>query len=287
MKSSRNSARGVAVLLGASLGAGLLGISAPLAHAQTSSISSSTEQWVVEVSSKAQRPPDKPYFIEFRARAAASYGHMYVLYGRVNARDEIVESRIAGLHPTGDAANCNNCSLFYWTVGHLIPVPAETGASDGDLEEKYVTARYRVWMDKAHYEELDSYIRKLQADSPVWNALLRSCVSFGRDIAEHMGLKIPWLPLIEPKTFVDAMRFMNGVKTEQLPLKDAATAAVERSASRTASRTPRPRHKPKVRPAAVGQPTVSVLPKPAPGLPKKPVAQSATVQALASSRDTH
>ena len=28
----------------------------------------------------------KPYFVEFRARSAASYGHMYVLYGKVNGR---------------------------------------------------------------------------------------------------------------------------------------------------------------------------------------------------------
>src|SRR5882672_5771657 len=48
----------------------------------------------------------KPYFVEFRARSAASYGHLYVIYGQLNGRGEIVKSDIAGLHPAGDANDC-------------------------------------------------------------------------------------------------------------------------------------------------------------------------------------
>ncbi|MGB2594399.1 MAG: hypothetical protein WBC87_05730, partial [Pseudolabrys sp.] len=33
----------------------------------------------------------KPYFVEFRSRAAATYGHMYVIYGQLNGRGEIVK----------------------------------------------------------------------------------------------------------------------------------------------------------------------------------------------------
>lgn len=164
------------------------------------------------------------YFIEFRARSAASYGHMYLLYGKVNARQEIVESRIAGLHPAGDAANCFNCSLLNWTIGHLIPVPAETGASDGDLEAQYVTARYRVWLDAAQYRDIDAYIRKLQADNPMWNALWNNCVGFGRATASHMRLELPSFIWLEPKDFVEELRKLNGVTKEQLPLKDAANS---------------------------------------------------------------
>lgn len=280
MRFSRNSARGFAVLIGAGLVAVLLGISVPSAYAQTSSIASS-EQWTVETN-KARRPGNKPYFVEFRARAAASYGHMYVLYGRVNGRDEIVESRIAGLHPAGDSATCNNCSLINWAVGHVVFVPSETGASDGDLEEKYVTARYRVWMDRAHYKELDRYIRKLQADSPVWNALWNNCVGFGRNIAEHIGLKIPLLVWLEPKDFVTSLREMNGLTKEQLPLKDASSSG-RSSASRT---PPLPPQKPKAESAA-GQPTVSTLPKPTPAKSKKPVVQNTAVQTVASSGNAH
>ncbi len=284
MRVLRNSARGFAVLIGTGLAASLLAFSAPSAHAQQARVATPgtpVEQWTVETT-KGRRPGNKPYFVEFRSRAAATYGHMYVLYGRVNGRDEIVKSRIAGLHPAGDAANCYNCSLFNWTVGHVVFVPAETGASDGDLEEKYVTARFRVWLTRAQYRELDGYIRKLQADSPLWNALWNNCVAFGRNIAEHLGLKVPFTIWMEPADFVTAMREMNGLAKEQLPLRDAGVSRPRSSASRV---PPLPPQKPKQGPAA--QPehpaAVSTLPKPAPVKPKKPVVEIPTVRAVASS----
>ena len=227
---SRKMARGLGVLIGASLAAISFGLSVPPASAQISSVASSSGRWTVETQ-KAHRIGSKRYFIEFRARAAASYGHMYVLYGQVNGRDEIVKSRIAGLHPAGDAENCFNCSLFNWTIGHIVPVPSETGASDGDLEEKYVTARYRVWLTGAEYKKVDAYIRKLQADSPLWNALWNNCVGFGRKIAEFMGLKVPLFVWLEPKAFVTDLREMNGMKTEQLPLRDAAADVFRNTAA--------------------------------------------------------
>jgi hypothetical protein len=162
------------------------------------------------------------YFIEFRARSAASYGHMYVLYGRVNGHRQIVKSRIAGLHPAGDAADCYNCSVVPWTIGHVIFVPAETGPSDGDLEEKYVTARYRLWLSAAEYKDVSAYIAKLKANSPLWHALWNNCVGFGRNVASHMGLKVPAFVWLKPDVFVTSLRKLNGgPEKEQGPLKDA------------------------------------------------------------------
>src|SRR6202021_406773 len=94
--------------------------------------------------------PSHRFFVEFRARNAASYGHMYVMYGEVNDRHEVINSEIAGFFPAGDSGKCVNCSVYYWTMGHVVPVPAEIGTSDGDLEEKYVLARYGVWADAPH-----------------------------------------------------------------------------------------------------------------------------------------
>ena len=93
--------------------------------------------------------PSHRFFVEFRARNAASYGHMYVMYGEVNDRHEVINSEIAGFFPAGDSGKCVNCSVYYWTMGHVVPVPAEIGTSDGDLEEQYVLARYRGWVDAA------------------------------------------------------------------------------------------------------------------------------------------
>src|ERR1044071_8230132 len=60
--------------------------------------------------------PQWHYFVEFRARNAASYGHMYVMFGKVNDRHEIIKSEVAGFFPAGDDRNCVNCSVYTWTI---------------------------------------------------------------------------------------------------------------------------------------------------------------------------
>src|SRR6478672_6881731 len=163
----------------------------------------------------------RPYFVEFRSRAAATYGHMYVIYGQLNGRGEIIKSDIAGLHPAGDANDCDNCSVITWTLGHLLFVPSETGASDGDLEEKYVTARYRIMVDAATFKTVSAHIAEMKRDTPLWNALWRNCVSFGNDIAKYVGLKTPAFIWMEPKDYVEKLRELNG-GNPQRPLKFAA-----------------------------------------------------------------
>jgi hypothetical protein len=183
-----------------------LGLAVPHGFTQERQIDASSDAGVHKPSVRAS---SKPYFVEFRARSAATYGHMYVLYGKVNANNQIVTSDIAGLHPAGDRNDCENCSVLSWTLGHLVPVPAETGASDGDLEEKYVSARYRVMLDAASFKKVSEYIGKLKRDTPVWNALWRNCVSFGNDIARAAGLETPSFPWMEPKAYVESLRQLN------------------------------------------------------------------------------
>jgi hypothetical protein len=263
MRYSCGLARRAGILIGVSVAAIVIGLQPTSAQTTATERAGATEKWTVKTST-GKNHPGRPYFIEFRARAAASYGHMYVLYGRVNGADQIVSSRIAGLHPAGDKADCFNCSLFNWTIGHLVPVPSETGASDGDLEEKYVTARYRVWLTAAEFKKVDAYIRKLQADNPTWNALFNNCVEFGRSIAGFMGLKVPAFVWLEPQDFVTGLREDNGLKTEQLPLKDAVGGAVH-AASHV---PPLPPQKPAVHPAA-STPVPAAKPT---AVKKKPVA---------------
>ena len=174
--------------------------------------------------------PQWRYFVEFRARNAASYGHMYVMFGEVNERHEIIKSEIAGFFPAGDERGCENCSVYYWTIGHLVPVPSEIGASDGDLEEQYVLTRFRVWLDAQQYRGLIAYINKRKANKGLWNALFANCVTFGRDVASFLNVKMPPLVamapsvMMYPKDLVDSMRETNGLHQEQLPLRDAAGA---------------------------------------------------------------
>src|ERR1700693_3791427 len=94
------------------------------------------------------------YFIEFRARYAWDYGHTFIVHGRVG--EALTKASVAGLSPAGDDSTA-------WVIGHYVPVPADTGWTDGDLEEKYISARYRVYMNKAQYDRVMVFVRQLQA----------------------------------------------------------------------------------------------------------------------------
>jgi hypothetical protein len=197
------------------------------AHAQMiGQVNGSADAAAASVPSNKYSPSHR-FFVEFRARNAASYGHMYVMYGEVNERHEVIRSEIAGFFPAGDSRTCENCSVYNWTIGHVIPVSSEIGASDGDLEEQFVLARYRVWIDAAQYKKLVAYIKQRKAHLGPWHAFLNNCVTFGRDVAVHLNLNIPPLMRIAPsvvmypKDVVEWIRDANNGEKDQGPLKDA------------------------------------------------------------------
>jgi len=138
-----------------------------------------------------------PYYVDFRARTAASYGHAFIWYGKTGQR----EVEVAGLHPAGDTVP--------YVLGHIMFVPSETGASYGDLDEEYLTASYRVYLNEADAMKVFAYIKHLQATSPVWNAETTNCTAFIGRIAAFMGLKTPF-HLIKPEEYVNQLRELNG-----------------------------------------------------------------------------
>ncbi|KWV45588.1 hypothetical protein AS156_23670 [Bradyrhizobium macuxiense] len=138
-----------------------------------------------------------PYYVDFRARTAASYGHAFVWYGKTSEK----QVEVAGLHPAGD--------VLPYVLGHLTFVPSETGASYGDLDEQYLTASYRVYLSEADAQKVFAYIKHLQATSPVWNAETANCTAFIGRIASFMGLKAPF-HLLKPEEYVNQLRELNG-----------------------------------------------------------------------------
>src|SRR5215467_2166161 len=149
----------------------------------------------------ASANPQAIYYVDFRARTAASYGHAFVWYGRADQK----QIEIAGLHPASE-------SVVPYLLGHIIPVPSETGKSYGDLDEGYVTASYRVYMTEAEAKDVFAFIKRLQAMSPMWNAATWNCVAFIQAIAIHMDLKVPGNHLLYPEDWVNQLRKLNGGK---------------------------------------------------------------------------
>jgi hypothetical protein len=167
----------------------------------------------------------KPYFIEFRARSALSYGHTFLVHGK--AGQKITSKDVIGLHPATE-------SSLPWMVGHLVPVVSETGASDGDFEDEYVIARYRVGLTEAEYKKTLATMRSMQKDHPVWHAVLYNCNRFVGDIAESMGLKSPSNSLLMPKDYINTLKELNGGRPD-LNGSDSTTTAHAAKRQQTAA----------------------------------------------------
>jgi hypothetical protein len=148
------------------------------------------------------------YFVDFRSRTAASYGHAFVWYGRLNAQGKVGLIEVAGLHPASD-------SPIPYIIGHVFPVPSETGKSYGDLDDQYLTANYRVYLSEADARKVFAYIKYKQETSPVWIAGMVNCTSFITDIAAYMGLKTPMTATwMYPEDLVNSLKELNGGREE-------------------------------------------------------------------------
>lgn len=156
----------------------------------------------IPVNSKAcPRVAGKPYFVEFRARNAASWGHTFVLYGKLGGGNSFGSYKVAGLHPKGDSTQ--------YTIGIWMPVPAETGASDGDIDEQFLAAKYCVALTEAEYNKLVPYIKKLQGSHSTWHGAGYNCNSFGMDIAKFVGLDAPNPNMHVPQELIKLLKKSN------------------------------------------------------------------------------
>jgi hypothetical protein len=166
----------------------------------------------------------KPYYIEFRSRSAQSYGHTFAIYGRLNG-GRIASKTVVGLHPFTESA-------LPWMVGHLVVVPSETGASDGDTEDQYVTARFRVALSPDEYKKVTGFVKELQQKSPLWHAVLYNCNAFVGDIARFMGMETPASTMLMPADYINGLRDLNksrvaGVIGTPVKVDDAAKLRAE------------------------------------------------------------
>jgi hypothetical protein len=185
---------------------------------------------------KAASSFSKPYYIEFRARSAQSYGHTFSIHGRLNG-GKIVTKTVSGLHPFTESA-------VPWMVGHLVMVPSETGASDGDTEDQYVTARFRVTLNQDEYKKVMAFIKDLEKKSPLWHAVLYNCNAYVGDIARFMGLETPQSTMLMPAEYINELRDMNisrsNAKMIGTPVKVEDAAKLRAEALKTLARHEKP-----------------------------------------------
>ncbi len=151
--------------------------------------------------------PGHPYFVEFRSRTAATYGHAFLFYGKLAPDGHFAWVQVAGLHPAGD-------SSVTYLMGHVLPVASETGASYGDLDEQYMTARFCVTLTEPEFQRVSAYIHQLQHSLPLWNALTANCTAFDGMVARFMGYQAPFNHLEVPEEYINEMHRLNSTPAQ-------------------------------------------------------------------------
>jgi hypothetical protein len=239
-----------------------LGTGIPVALAQQSTQMAAVTPSATAPAHPAAKSEKKPYFVEFRSRSALSYGHTYLIFGKLNAKGDVGDikpDQVAGLSPITE-------NPWPWMIGHVIPVPSAVGATDGDTDAIYTTARFRVLLTKAEYDKDVAYIKDHQKNSPMWHAVFYNCNAWVGDVAEFMGLKIPKSSLQYPEDYITELGTLNGGKVQTIQQAKKPASA-----------------KPVAQKPATQQPTAA-----APAAPKPAVQQvSATASAAAKPAAQH
>jgi hypothetical protein len=138
------------------------------------------------------------YFVDFHARGRPSFpGHVFIIYGELNARGGIVEAQVVGFTPDADR----------YSTAYFIPVSGLLGRRRVDLTEPS-TVIYRRHLTAAEFHQMIAKVRQLRAAQPLWHLIFSNCNDFVGEIAKSIGLHRP-PSLLLPSVYVSVLRDLN------------------------------------------------------------------------------
>jgi hypothetical protein len=140
------------------------------------------------------------YFVDFRARPGTLVGHTFIVYGRLNARGQLLDVRYAGIYPEDEHLGL--------VVGTVIPVRASVRGVAGDVKQS-ATIVYRRQLNATEFARLTAAVRRQRVTERHWHLLFYNCNDVAVEIAKSLGLYRP-SPLLLPNAFVAALRALNG-----------------------------------------------------------------------------
>jgi hypothetical protein len=122
--------------------------------------------------------------MEFRSRMALSVptGHLYVVFGRLDAKGNPLTRQYMGLFPDGGPVG-----LY---AGSLVPIPAEVEPNFNDCTFP-AAAAYRVSLSEEQYQNLLAKARANIANPPRWRFFTFNCNNFAASLGEVAGLREP------------------------------------------------------------------------------------------------
>lgn len=146
-----------------------------------------------------------PYYIEFRYRLSPAIlsGHMYDVFGRLDANGVPITRQYIGLFPAG--------SLIGLYAGAIVPMPGEVKPSILDCNIT-PSAAYRVSLTAAQYQALLTNVRQVLAHPPRWHMEAFNCNHFAAGLGSVAGLKPPSARLLPSFAYIHAFIKANGDK---------------------------------------------------------------------------
>lgn len=146
-----------------------------------------------------------PAYIEFRQRLSPGIpsGHLYVVFGRLDAAGNPVTRQYNGLFPKG--------SLIGLYGGAIIPMPADLKPSYADCH--FATgAAYRVSLTESQYQQLLGKVRANLANPPLWRMFGFNCNNYAATLGAVAGLVEPANPAQPSFAYIHSYIEVNGDK---------------------------------------------------------------------------
>ena len=129
-----------------------------------------------------RRKQGAPGYIEFRARMEhlIGSGHMYVVFGRLDASGKPVTHQYIGLFPVGGALGMYSAMA--------VPIKAHLKPRKEDCDGGTLGA-YRVALSEAEYQALVGKVQAALAKPPLWHMFAYNCNHFAASLGRVAGLK--------------------------------------------------------------------------------------------------
>jgi hypothetical protein len=137
------------------------------------------------------------HYIEFRTRLlpGSPSGHLYVVFGELDARSNVVSRYQTGLMPVG--------SILGFYGGTLAPVPGKTEPQHLDCYGRTLSA-WRISVSAAQYKAIVRKARASLKQPPLWSMFGHNCNHYAAEFGDLAGLLRPKNPALPSVSYLPA-----------------------------------------------------------------------------------
>ena len=137
------------------------------------------------------------HYLEFRTRLlpGSPSGHLYVVFGELDARLNVVSRHQTGLMPVG--------SILGFYGGTLAPLPGKTSPQYLDCYGGTLSA-WRISVSAAQYNAIVRKARASLRQPPLWSMFGYNCNHYAAEFGDLAGLRRPKNPALPSVSYLPA-----------------------------------------------------------------------------------